>query len=309
MIPLKSLLPSKRFFLAVLGILVGGVVVLVLVRIMDRTQQKEIIPTTTNTLLNQEVADRIDDISVTDTDNDGLMDWEESLWGTDPMMADTDNDGISDKEQIAERRAQLEKNVADNGTAIDEPLTTTDVLARDLYTTVSVLSQNGTLDDNRDTILNSIASSIDTIKLYQPVSLADMKLVPTNRDTVVAYVVAVGDLMSQYPFIQEEFVNLAQGASAGATDDMLALQEKYKSFSSALEDVSTPTDVQNQHGMLINALRYVNGVIYALIHAVDDPAIGMAGVRNFLPMLDGVSATYDAWYQEVVGDVFTRFTP
>jgi hypothetical protein len=307
MIPLKSLLPSKRFFLAILGILVGGVVVLVLMRIMDRTQQKEIIPTTTNPLLNQEIADRIDDISVTDTDNDGLMDWEESLWGTDPSMTDTDNDGISDKDQIAARRAQLKQNVTNDDTP-DEPLTTTDILARDLYTTVSVLSQNGTLDENRDTVLSSITSSIDTIKLYQPVSLADIKLVPTNRDTVVTYVVAVGDLMLQYPFIQDEFVNLVQGASMGATDDMLALQEKYKDFSLAMEAVSAPTDVQNQHAMLMNTLRYVNGVIYALIHAVDDPAIGMAGVRNFIPMIDGIIATYTTWGQEVVEGFLKQYT-
>jgi hypothetical protein len=298
MISLKDALPSKRFLLAILGLGLGVVGMLVCIKLLQNNTLK--IPGNTAPIETDiQVAERLQNISQKDTDGDGLKDWEEALWDTDPNKADTNDDGVNDFDDIASQRAALQANQDAAGIG-EEILTNTDVLARDLYTTIATLSQQGVLEQNKDLITSKIGESVNAVTLYQPFDIVDLRIVTPNKISMNNYLSYMKDIMLTYPVAETDIQNILQSNNDGLVSDQSIVFEKTLQHSlGMLESNDVPTIFQEEHLSLINSFRYLTGTLQAIIHAPEDPLIGMAGVNQLTQTLDSLSLAYQNWYDKI----------
>jgi hypothetical protein len=121
-----------------------------------------------------------------DTDKDGIPDWEEGLWGTDPTKKETTPgtpDGVAIEKLKIKEGTQTSLRTNTGGQEV-ENLTKTDQFSRELFSTVTTLSQNGQLDQATiDKISNSLADHIQNSLPRKVFSLADIKT--AKSDTVL----------------------------------------------------------------------------------------------------------------------------
>jgi hypothetical protein len=109
-----------------------------------------------------------------DLDGDSLELWQEELWGTDPKNPDTDGDGTTDGDEVRIDRNPNKKGPKDHKTDVslatttryydeDSSLSTTDVVARDLYSGAVALKKGGGFtDENLDTLVGSLVEKART---------------------------------------------------------------------------------------------------------------------------------------------------
>ncbi len=300
-----NFLPSRRFFLALLGIGALLILTLVLLRIMryggissrDKSQKAEIS-------LEDQVKE-LQEVSVRDTDKDGLKDWEEGLWGLNPNAADTDNDGISDFDQVVKDKARIKAENVALGTETDLPpeeggeeLNATDQFSRDLYTTVSLLQQDGSLADNQGLIANRIIQTVEDVDLSRPVDIVQLNFVDTTQASALAYIIAMGNLLGQYPIQKEELTSIFTAISQDTIPESLTTAiQKYQTLATEMEKVAIPLDIQTEHVNLINATRGLVGFLQALSQVESDPLITMAGVKNMSAIFGALTESYTLWYQ------------
>ncbi|MEI7709380.1 MAG: thrombospondin type 3 repeat-containing protein [bacterium] len=133
-----------------------------------------------------------------DTDGDGILDWEENLWGTDPTKKETtpgtlDSVAIS---KIKATNANSSKN-ATTGTEKIENLTKTDKFSRELFATISSLSQNGNIDaTSADQLGSALADQIQNSVQRKVFTIADIKA--NSDDSIAAIQKYSDDLNSLY---------------------------------------------------------------------------------------------------------------
>ncbi len=99
---------SKKFFIAIVCLLIGVGVFIVIWRINKTSSVTAPVQSTENIVNSLKVIKVEDDafvkkadaLSKTDQDLDGLSDTEEKQLGTNPGLVDTDNDGLLDKDEV-----------------------------------------------------------------------------------------------------------------------------------------------------------------------------------------------------------------
>jgi hypothetical protein len=103
-----NILPSKKFILTVVSVLLAGGLVFGAFWYANSSKQsaKTISPE------EKKIADQI--FVEKDSDNDGLKDWEEIIWKTDSNSADTDGDGIKDGDEVKANKSPLVKGPNDS---------------------------------------------------------------------------------------------------------------------------------------------------------------------------------------------------
>lgn len=121
-----------------------------------------------------------------DTDGDGILDWEEGLWGTDPTKKET-TPGILDSVAIDKIKKEEGNKTKDQNadTQKSEDLTKTDKFSRELFATITSLSQNGNIDETTaDQLGSALADQISNSVQRKVFTIADVKV--TSDDSVAA---------------------------------------------------------------------------------------------------------------------------
>jgi hypothetical protein len=293
----STYLPSRKFFLSILGIAVACVITLVLVQLIDKNNI--LVPSDRSALvIDDATVEQFQEFSQLDTDGDGLKDWEESLWDTDSNNPDTDGDGATDLEQVSLARSLVQDTSVSSGTETISPseqLTNTDMFARDLFTTISVLDQQGVLQDNTDLIKSQIAESVNSIQLYQPFTFSDIKLVETNNTTITTYMGRMNIILARYPYDYDDLIlvlNASTQEEPVDTDAIHTIITKYQSLVVELEEIEVPTSFRDVHMGLVNAWRHYVGVVDAFANTQSDPLLSMAGTQQIQGALDGIIYAY-----------------
>jgi hypothetical protein len=201
-----------------------------------------------------------------DTDGDGVLDWEEGLWGTDPTKKET-TPGVPDK--VAIEKLKLEQGASEqtNATSTEpENLTQTDKFARDFFSTVATLNQNGAMDQATvDKLSSSLADHIQNTPPRKVYQLSNIKII--NDDSFQAikkYDYALRDIYTKYsisasiPEILQEF---APDENTVNTDALLKLNPIIEQKNKIIESIAK-TDVPQSLALLdldlLNALERVN---------------------------------------------------
>lgn len=286
----KDVLPSKKFLAGILGLGVGVVILLVLLQVMrgnigvlqfNSNQSADNLPAEPAGRASVIVSE-LERLEEADTDGDGLKDWEEALWGTNPESVDTDGDGVSDLDQITAQRAVLRSQQGEIADELNSDLTVTDQFARDLYTTITVLAQDGKLQENKGDISATVADQIRTLPLYTPIGFTDISFVSDTKESHLKYVESLYQLLERYPFSDNDIVlvmNQAIGEQL-VDEDILAIIDKYQSYSINLESLSVPIGLQELHVEMVNAYRYLNAVLEGVLKSDQEPLLAMSAVAQ-----------------------------
>ena len=112
-----------------------------------------------------------------DSDRDGLLDWEESLYGTNPNKFSSDDSGVSDSVRMRGTDASSDPN----DTEPAEKLTVTDIVARDLYSSISIIKQqNGVVTDADNEKLAEITTKASAVTKPSSITMDQLNIVASN---------------------------------------------------------------------------------------------------------------------------------
>lgn len=287
--------PSRRYFigLGVLIALVGifiGIVKLTEVLKERRAKAEEAKSIALQGLIVARSQQGLEELNQKDADGDGLPDWKEALWQLDPANPDTDGNGVLDGEQIRLR----EKELQESGSASDSTkMSTTDMLARDIYTAVTVLDQSGELTpENRERLTQQIQTSIYDAVPTVKYTTADVQIVASNNETRAGYVNLLQKQLNQ--FSPEDFSTVLE--SATVTDrsqinpvQVAAVIKKYDAIVTNLLKIPVPSNLAESHIQLVNVMVRLTSNLAGISSVDTDPLAGFVGVVQIQDTLDQLS--------------------
>jgi hypothetical protein len=236
-----------------------------------------------------------------DTDGDSIPDWEENLWGTDPTKKETTS-GISDTEAIEKMKiAQGNKiregdlSLGDDVSTMDyENLTTTDKLSRELFATVSSMTQTGALDDN--TVEDITGSLVDRIKnptAEKVFTSTDLKIIKDG--SVQKYSEALEAIHKKYPTnktvidVLQEFVVDENTVNEDALIELDPIIDQTSGIIDGMVRMNVPSSVAKEHLGVVNALERLKENIENMKLYSIDPAIALGAMSKYEENTDSLS--------------------
>jgi len=286
-------LKHKRFIAIAIAILF----LVVLFWIKNGSQKESLVKTEAG--LSYTGDETLEELVSKDTDGDKIADWEESLWGTDPLKMDTNDDGISDGEEIAKKRTTGEGNlVTIQG---EENLTQTDMLAREIFSSVAGLSQAGVVDaETASAVGNSLAEGLIAPvqkKIYTQDQIK--KNTDTSPSAVQAYNVSAGKVLSpNYPLVEEitkaiegSFVNEDEINPEQLAKELNPIISKIDNAIKGLLQTPAPYQLIDAHLKLINSFEILRENLTEMKKVGEDPLAAMNAISNFLINIDDIDYT------------------
>lgn len=266
--------PSKKFLIR--GGISAGIILLALVFQTDwfralfnkepRIVKKETKEETIGGLLNK------------DTNGNGIADWEEKLWGLDPTVLYTN--GVSNKQIIEEKKKAL--GVSDTN---DGPLNETDILAQQLFSITSAVSQS---DQNGDGTLANVGTELANNTKFKQVtnqySTKNIKTTKTTTASLQAYYNAMSKIVSQYKTETPATDILVPALETGDFSDLPKLKEtaeSYKSFSKSLQAITVPIGIEAQHLALANGFYGMAQSFDYILQIEDNGVNALAGIAIY----------------------------
>jgi hypothetical protein len=213
-----------------------------------------------------------------DTNGNGIPDWEEKLWGLDPNVLYTN--GVSNKAIIEQKKKDLGASNADEG-----PLNETDILAQQLFSISSAINQSD--QSNTGTLTNvgaDIGSSIKFKQASNRYSLKDIKTIKTTASSLRTYYNSVTTIVERYQSEIPATDILVPALENGDFSEISRLAETAKSyvaFSKALQAISAPIGVAEQHLALINGFYGMADSFQYILEIEDNGVNALAGIAIY----------------------------
>jgi len=251
----------------------------------------------TTKIINKEIQQTLKN----DTDGDGLKDWEETLWKTDPNNPDTDNDGTDDNSEILANRNPLIAGPNDfldnkvvvvestqNNFELNQPLTQTDILSRELFAGYVALKQNnqlGTVQEEQfinNLITKNLSADINSIKKY---TLDDLNILQDDRTEVLQqYATQLNSILNAHTDIEYDLSivkNALETKNQGELKKLDSNIEVYKEVQKELLRIPLPYKITAPHLEMINTFADLINDIQKMKLIWDDPLIGLTGIRGY----------------------------
>jgi hypothetical protein len=202
---------------------------------------------------------------------------------------DLNNNGIPDwKEALNEIDPQVATSTTSRATSTD-PLTATDVFARDLFSKFMSLQNGGTSisADNQNLLVNSVlaqtaASATQEVLTY---STADLK---TNSKTDIpsleAYGNKMGDILLQNGGTSNDFALINDGITTKDTaklNQLVVIGKGYQRAASELTKLVVPEDAALNHLKLANGYAAMGSSLIAIASIEKDPLSTIIAVSKY----------------------------
>ncbi len=240
-----------------------------------------------------------------DSDSDGLKDWEEALWQTNPLSSDSDDDGVDDKKEVEIKRAEISGS-SEGEVVSDENETQTSIFAKQFFSTVATINQQGTLDQSDvEKFSDGISQAIENTKIADTYKLSDLKLFNTtaveyNENLKVAYRLAVtNNTKNSEASVIANFIQT--NGSKASEDEMNKVIVTYELFAQNLVTMKVPYTVAGPHLALANASSKIAKSLEILKSINEDPLKSMSGLsgyqensNNFLNAMKNIAAYLEA---------------
>lgn len=266
--------PSRQFLIR--GSITVAVIALVLIfqtnwfwNLFNKKQEVQQVASSNETIGN---------LLTKDTNGNTIPDWEEKLWGLDPNVLYTN--GISNKQIIEQKKKDL--GVTDTK---ESPLNETDILAQQLFSITSAISQS---DQNGDGTLANVGTDLgNSVKFKQVTnrySIENIKTTKTTTSSLNAYYNAVTKITGQYKSEIAATDILAPALETGDFTDLPKLKEtaqQYKNFSKSLQTITVPTGIAQQHLALINGFYGMAQSFDYILQIEDNGVNALAGVAIY----------------------------
>ncbi len=235
----------------------------------------------------------VGDLISRDTDLDGVTDWEEGLFGTDPTKKDTNDDGIPDNIEIAKRRGQNiengELNLSINNSENLNNLSQTDLLSRELFSTVAALNQAGAIDQSTiDKLSETIIQQVNNSGTGKTFIYSDLKVV--KADTVQAitkYNNTLGSIYQKYPMkytvldVLQKFVIDEENVDESVLPQLDPIIKQTNSIISEMAKMEVPESLTFLHLDVLNALQKLSENISTIRLYSTDPVIALGGISQY----------------------------
>lgn len=163
-----------------------------------------------------------------------------------------------------------------------EPLTATDMVSRQLFSSYLALAAKGqATPENIDLLAQGYAESIASLNNASVMSAVDLNVVANTRDNVLYYDDAVGDIYTKYQaLLDREFSKAGLISDPGA--ELSAFGERvgalYSQEAAELRAVPTPALVLKDHLALVNSYLKTAASYKALAKTENNAVDAMAGV-------------------------------
>ena len=225
---------------------------------------------------------KLEELAVKDTDTDGVPDWEEALWGTDPKNPDTKGDGLGDKKYIDGRRSALSQG---GGSMEDKKLNDTDIFARDFFTAILSLRQEGNLNSGSisslsETVLKNAAVktvlpdtfTVSNLSFYKDDSKTNLKKYHTEISKILTkYKDSLGGELETMGIVID-----TEGREG--LDDLKSAGLGYESMARALMKIKIPPSATALHLELSNDALNTSIAISNMSKLYDNPLLGLIGI-------------------------------
>lgn len=274
---MNKYLPSKKF-IKFFGVVIGIAILVWLVSFLfSETSVFE------NKKRQDLAVGESDSVYTIDTDGDSIYDWEEGLWGTDSKKVDTNDDGVSDADEIDARRRELsEENGRSGVVKIDEPLSQTELFARQFIATASLVEQGGGLTpDALEGFSTSLKQSIESSTIKDPFTLLDLKL---SSVTLPAYKKSLepvfAPIMASETMELDAISRLAEG-DASAEVEVAKVAELYANLSAKLIVTPAPHSLAGPHLGMVNNAAKISIALFNIGKISEDPLLAMLGLKQY----------------------------
>jgi hypothetical protein len=271
----KKYLPSSHFMTIV--IVIGVIVGLFLgVKAIIHHYKNKVFVTATGIPANMKVGDLL----TVDTDSDGVADWEEPLWGLDPKKADTNGDGISDGTEVTQKKSTLAGTEEEN---VPEKLNDTERFSRDLFTTLSALSQSGALTEQSVVNLsNTLGDQIVSKDMPSKYTDVDLNVVASSKTTISAYYKNISKVINAYTPDKiggemDVMVSMFDKADPEKAKELGIIAENYISFATDIMKIAVPADIAPKQLALANSAEKMGRSLTAVKDVFENPIISMGG--------------------------------
>ncbi|MEK7551483.1 MAG: hypothetical protein AAB532_02695 [Patescibacteria group bacterium] len=220
-----------------------------------------------------------------------MPDWEEKLWGTDPIKKDTDADGTPDSVEIENLKKEKGQN-NEEGPALasgEEKLTETEKFSRELFSTMSALSQNGPLDQvTIDELGSSLAEQINNPRPKKAFLLSDLKIIKDDSSQAMKnYNYTLDSIDKKYTTtptvlnVLKKFVIDENNVDIGALVELDPIIENTNKSISEMLKMTVPQSLSLLHLDLVNALeRLVENVSDIKLYD-NDPVVAFRGISQY----------------------------
>jgi len=236
-----------------------------------------------------------DDFFSLDSDGDGLYDWEEALWGTDPYNPDTFGNGLGDKQEIENKRKSMD---IDDSYKPDEK-NNTELFAKQLYTTASILNQSSAFDQGQiENFSRGIENSFQTFSIQNKYSTSDLKLTGISPETyaknfINLYNSLFAEDISELYVIAQIIEDPENGEYISRLNNVIILYEKFKD---GLLGMQVPYNVAGQHLAIINSLVKVSAIVSESRNINNDPL----KVATYLSKYDQYSSEMENSFSAII---------
>ena len=230
-----------------------------------------------------------------DTDGDSLKDWEEELWGTDLSLPDTDKDGTPDGEEIVNRRDPLkagpddpldEASVREKTTlqSTSTPLTDTDRLAREFFTTyLEIKREGGTLSTESLQLLGERMFENAPVLTAPVYAESDLILSHSKVQGVIrTYGNTVGATIGAAPAFPESELDILSKAAKGEDREYIERLDPiiaaYAKLFDDLRQIPVPDGAQDEHLALLSSVSGIKVSIENMRKLFENPIVVLPAV-------------------------------
>jgi hypothetical protein len=225
-----------------------------------------------------------------DTDSDGIPDWQESLYGLDPNKKETTL-GTPDSITLSKLRAEQEKKAGASATIGGptgaENLTQTDKFSRELFATVTALSQNGQVDQETiDALSNSLSDKIENSTQRKIYRISDIKIINTETKLVIQkYSDSLNNIYIKHrikkgvPAILEEFIADETNTAKLAELDSV-INQTNQIINESLK-LPVPQSLSLLHLNLINNSQKIKETVSDLKLFENDPIVAIGAIVQY----------------------------
>ena len=258
-----------------------------------------------------------------DTDSDGLKDWEEVLWKTDPNNPDTDNDGTSDGEEVVAGRNPVKPgpNDAINNSLVSDVFinkydTETEGLSRRLFAEYLTLKKDGALNDEAKTqiierFINDLPGQNGATDLFV---VTDIKTTSDNSQMAYKrYGNILGLLVADMtkPVKEDELEIFSRAVQTDNDEELKKLEpakETFEGIASAIILMEVPSDLADNHLILVNSLVGAYYALSAMQEVSKDPALALGGLNAYQYEIEVITGSFKT-ISEIVKNKGVVYSP
>lgn len=243
----------------------------------------------------------VGDLVNKDTDGDGIPDWEEPLYGLDPTKKET-VPGTPDSTTINKLKGEQGLSLDTTKTQNTENLTETEKFSRELFSTVTALTQNGAMDQTTvDQISGSLSERIKNSTPRKIYTMADIKIIADNTAlSVQKYKNTLISIYKKYPPVAQvddvltKFVGDGTTVNESALAELTPIIKQMQKFVEAWAKTAVPVQLAQQHLDVINGFERIIENINDMQFYNSDPIVVIGAVKNYQKNIPLLQSALDA---------------